>query len=441
MWCNVCQCEVVSEVTADNGRAVCATCGQVLTSVVSTAPGPSVEARELLDRWASSHLFDPYGPPRKNIEPAAGPATNPTSHEFTADAPQTTSDSQSPPIVPPQTQPAQFDAVPPAGHMPQGVATNPGGEPSAIAPPPVVYPSAPRVENSLPEVVPQPPSPIVSTQGRDTAQPTIATQTAEQSTTECNLHSSAAELDRLTNEILSRVSQISEDRRQRIELAAAELPIETTSNVKQEGDVGGIDLTRRVDTEHPCPSPFTSVESHEREEAVVSETVPQTGRVATTAHDSVDSGGETETAATDEADRQVIESNTSSGSGMPGIGQILSYIGILGLTAGTSFVIVGYFGGPASYAPTGWLVATIGQMLLFLGIVTLVSNGIEQTSDELQKTVNDRIDGLSGRLESIGDKLIRIEFAESNGPRRPHMLDRSENRRPMQSTTDSRQNR
>jgi hypothetical protein len=126
---------------------------------------------------------------------------------------------------------------------------------------------------------------------------------------------------------------------------------------------------------------------------------------------------------------------------MPGIGQILSYIGILGLTAGTSFVIVGYFGGPASYAPTGWLVATIGQMLLFLGIVTLVSNGMEQTSAEVQQTVNSRIDELSGRLESLGDKLIRIESAEADGPRRPHVLDRSESTRPKVRAANSRDSR
>lgn len=59
-----------------------------------------------------------------------------------------------------------------------------------------------------------------------------------------------------------------------------------------------------------------------------------------------------------------------------------------------------YFGGPASYAPTGWLLATAGQMLLFFGVVTLVSGGLEQTTEQVNK-----------RIEQLGDHIIRIEQA------------------------------
>lgn len=59
-----------------------------------------------------------------------------------------------------------------------------------------------------------------------------------------------------------------------------------------------------------------------------------------------------------------------------------------------------YFGGPASYAPTGWLMATAGQMLLFFGVVTLVSGGLEQTTEQVNK-----------RIEQLGDHIIRIEQA------------------------------
>jgi hypothetical protein len=81
-------------------------------------------------------------------------------------------------------------------------------------------------------------------------------------------------------------------------------------------------------------------------------------------------------------------------------GQMLAYSGVLGLTIGTAMVVWGYFGGPDNFAPTGWLITTAGQMLLFLGVVTLVSGGMEQTTDEVVR-----------RIDHLGDKLIRIEQA------------------------------
>ena len=82
------------------------------------------------------------------------------------------------------------------------------------------------------------------------------------------------------------------------------------------------------------------------------------------------------------------------------IGQVLAYAGVGVLTIGTSLVLWSYFGGPAGYAPTGWLITTAGQMLLFLGVVTLVSGGMEQTSEEVAR-----------RVEIIGERILRIEQA------------------------------
>ena len=81
-------------------------------------------------------------------------------------------------------------------------------------------------------------------------------------------------------------------------------------------------------------------------------------------------------------------------------GQLLAYAGVLGMTAGACFVVWSYFGGPANYAPMGWLLATAGQMLLFFGVVTLVSGGLEQTTEQVNK-----------RIEQLGDHIIRIEQA------------------------------
>ncbi len=79
-------------------------------------------------------------------------------------------------------------------------------------------------------------------------------------------------------------------------------------------------------------------------------------------------------------------------------GQLMAYLGVGLLTVGTIFVLWGYFGDIERYASTGWLVATAGQMLLLLGIVTLVGGGMQQTTHEV-----------SQRIEHLGGRIIRIE--------------------------------
>jgi sulfite exporter TauE/SafE len=78
-------------------------------------------------------------------------------------------------------------------------------------------------------------------------------------------------------------------------------------------------------------------------------------------------------------------------------GQLLAYAGVGGITVGTVFVVWGYFGGVEQYASTGWLIATAGQMLLLLGVVTLISGGMQQTTHE----VGARIETLDGRIQRI----------------------------------------
>jgi len=80
------------------------------------------------------------------------------------------------------------------------------------------------------------------------------------------------------------------------------------------------------------------------------------------------------------------------------IGQGLAYTGVIALLIGTSLVILGHFGGESDYTPTGWLVTTVAQMLLFLGIINLVSGGMEQHNDEVAR-----------RIHSLSEHLIRIE--------------------------------
>ncbi len=89
-------------------------------------------------------------------------------------------------------------------------------------------------------------------------------------------------------------------------------------------------------------------------------------------------------------------------------GQFLAYMGVLGLTIGTAMVIYGHFGGYAEYTPTGWLVTTVAQMLLFLGVINLVSGGIEQNNEDVSRRIN-----------TLGDQLLRIEQVTSEVLRGP----------------------
>uniref|UniRef100_A0A7C2K1I0 Uncharacterized protein n=1 Tax=Schlesneria paludicola TaxID=360056 RepID=A0A7C2K1I0_9PLAN len=84
-------------------------------------------------------------------------------------------------------------------------------------------------------------------------------------------------------------------------------------------------------------------------------------------------------------DRQALRERP--GSWLSAIGHVAAYAGIGLLTCGSVLVVWSHFGGPASYAPTGWLVSTLGQMLLFLGVVTLVSGGLEQNASEVKRQI------------------------------------------------------
>ncbi len=92
------------------------------------------------------------------------------------------------------------------------------------------------------------------------------------------------------------------------------------------------------------------------------------------------------------------------------MGQFLAYLGVLGLTIGTAMVIYGHFGGYSEYTPTGWLVTTVAQMLLFLGVINLVSGGLEQNNDDVSRRIN-----------ILGEQLLRIEQVTSNAMRGPKL--------------------
>ncbi|MFV0445196.1 MAG: hypothetical protein ACK5Q5_16590 [Planctomycetaceae bacterium] len=105
----------------------------------------------------------------------------------------------------------------------------------------------------------------------------------------------------------------------------------------------------------------------------------------------------------------VVENPETSGRSESLWGQMLAYLGVGVLTVGTVLVLWGHFGSVATYSSTGWLVATGGQMLLLLGVVTLVSGGMQQTTHEVSR-----------RVEHIGDRIVRIEQSTRELLQGPH---------------------
>ena len=98
-------------------------------------------------------------------------------------------------------------------------------------------------------------------------------------------------------------------------------------------------------------------------------------------------------------------------------GQVCAYLGVGLLTCGTVMVMWSYFGGPPRFMPNGWLAAAIGQMLLFLGVITLVSGGMEQTVSEVAW----RIDHLAEEMHHMGLALDQFEH-EFRQARMQHVI-------------------
>lgn len=93
-----------------------------------------------------------------------------------------------------------------------------------------------------------------------------------------------------------------------------------------------------------------------------------------------------------------LEHKTRKVDWMMMVGQWLAYLGVLAMTAGAAVIVFGYFGGAEGMTPRGWMLTTAGQMLLFLGIVTLISSGMERSSEEI-----------TDRIDLLGEQLFRLE--------------------------------
>tara|TARA_R110002072_G_scaffold238769_3_gene396486 strand:- start:141644 stop:143035 length:1392 start_codon:yes stop_codon:yes gene_type:complete len=449
MWCSVCQSDVATEVGADNRRVSCSNCGHLLagavgtsrdqTSTVVPAARPetrAAEARQLLDRWAKGHFFDPYGPPRKiESAPVAPVATTfgPEEHgpeerrsvERSDDAPEklasvSSDDARSDDARNIETiDERDFVAVSesPKAESPKAADEVKSSAQGSSVKPDAAAPAAKKVSSEEVVAVDNEPEAITTASAAAAA-------------------ASSAELDRLTREIMARVSKITEARAEAS--AATDMPSSEGRPTTDDHTSVAAGMAASFPTHEVSPPRQVSAarsdsgnhdDLHSRAmSSAFDEPVPSRTETSRRTDATHQPSRNPEPVSTPVSASQT-PAQTSPGGWYNNIGQMLAYLGIICLTAGTCGVIVSYFGGPANYAPYGWLGATIGQMLLFLGIVTLISAGMEQTSQELRQAVDQRMDEVTQRLDQIGNRIMRIEEANLDGPPRPHLLSQPEQER------------
>lgn len=371
MWCGKCQSDVGTEVAPDNRRVLCAICSHALGETAVSQleqprrPSRTNEARELLDRWANSRPLDPFGPPKKRV-----------TEENLATSPA--------PMTPLPTPIATVELT-------RGELTK--GEPAPV----IVLPER-RDEF-----------------GESSSEATRASDLAVN-----------AELDRLASEIMSRVDKLTRGSTDTLEpsepVVQQPLPKSEISHFRSEIS----DLRSQIGPSGQQPAsepvaqqPLLSSEiSDLRSQIGFSDRQPAP---ALTRHNeafspprpafapSVATAPITSVPAPLTQSVPVQSPSQRKLSLMGNVGQLLTYVGILGLTAGLCLVIFGYFGGPPNFAPTGWLITTLGQMLLFLGVVTLVTVGMEQASANVRSAVEERMNSVVERIERLGNEIVRIE--------------------------------
>ena len=441
MWCSVCQSDVATEVGADNRRVSCSNCGHLLAGAAGTSPHQTSvsvptasrpdtraeEARQLLDRWAKGHFFDPYGPPKKTGIGSVVPVS------ATTDPDQPSSDQWSDDAAESSTG-VKFEDTRNIETIDERNFVSESLRPS-------VAKDKPSAQESIVE-------PDAAPVAKEVAIEEVVAVDKEPEAINSASAASSAELDRLTREIMARVSRITEARAEAsaaTDIQTSEVEPTTDKRTSSATGLAASFSTSEVGKPRQEISARSDFVNHNDLDAgtgsfAFDEPVPvrpETNRRMDATHQPARNSGPAST---------TVLANQTPAQPTPGgwynnIGQMLAYLGIICLTAGTCGVIVSYFGGPANYAPYGWLGATIGQMLLFLGIVTLISAGMEQTSQELRQAVDQRMDEVTQRLDQIGSRIMRIEEANLDGPPRPHLLSQPEQERHRTESVTSRATR
>lgn len=350
MWCGKCQSDVAAEVSPDNQRVFCTICGAVLSTIDLPPTRPATErlgdrtkdARELLQRWSSGQVIDPFGPlpkPQRPLSESRPTSVAPVKIPSTAPAPE--------PILAPAIQPVVTVSAP---------------VPATV----VVEPAAPLASIEVRELVAEPSPPLLPNPLAEVVEP------------------SRQQFSPKLNPLATAVDEPSPGP---TIIPSPFVAAPSTNNP--------VIQHYRVDAAHPADH----FASGKPAMAPMDEAIgPFAAKPSVTEPKREPRRPVLWFPTWDPAVWRSESGPTGSWSSMAG--QFLAYVGVLGMTAGACSVVWSYFGGPANYAPMGWLLATAGQMLLFFGVVTLVSGGLEQTTEQVNK-----------RIEQLGDHIIRIEQA------------------------------
>lgn len=358
MWCDQCRTDSAADVSAETGTVSCAACGAELGVVRRPATD---RARELLQRWSSETPTNEEEPDGQGAPPEplrTETAASPASREWDSRGER----------VPTSTEkheaPAKSD-----GRM----FLMPGPTTTAV--------EKPVVEKVEKAVEPTPPS-----------------EKPVEKTRESVVASSAQPVGGAT------MPDITEVRSARPQFVSrlADSPFGEKKNTeprvsKQDHSKPEIPEPRTAPhwAERPQPFPKASLEGEA--------TLPMRDETADPNMDRADSV-EMGTSSKWSASGVNLQSRWPKtlerrrGSAGQVLGQVIAYAGVLGITAGLAFVIWGYFGGQTHQMSTGWLIAAGGQMVLMLGFVTIVTEGLEQSRRESL-----------AKLESLEQRLERIE--------------------------------
>lgn len=403
MWCPRCHTEVAAEIALNGQSLLCTSCGTEIQRIYAPSLHPETRnARELLERWSKSDLLDvASGSPAEGVTEVPASAIPPVAIPPVVVA---TSIEPPPPVVAPAPLVARVEIpaspLSPSFHSPPVAHEVNSGQEELSSDASMGRrdrPERPRPERSTPKprtvwrvdaahsvtqpVAPLPPPvpprrPHFSAEvGDEVAKPAPATPLRNEADLPATIH------------IPEPVPEpVPVQRPQTVRAATVEQP------------------------EFVSPEPAHAVERSEPESpAPAAPVAPRKAASQNVLQRRLDPAHEALGGPHFDLQSFLDQDSRKPGKSESTWGQVLAYGGIGLITVGTTLVLWSWFGKTPQYAPTGWLICTVGQMLLFLGVTTLISGGMQQTSHEVTR-----------RVEYLGDRILRFEQSADQLLRGPH---------------------
>ena len=363
MWCPRCHTEVAAEIAQNGQSLLCTSCGTEIQRIYAPSLHPDTRsARELLERWSKADLHDV----------PAGTATEGTGEVPAAAVPE----------LPPVT------AVPLAASA--VVPNSPGpGQPSQ----PPIQSEAPTSDDSASDSTTRRDRPERAKPDRPTPKPRTTWRIDAAHT--------------VTQPVTPPPPPVP-PRRPHFSTLAAD---ETAKPTPLAPPPSEVKLAMAARTPDPIPAPRVEPVPHEvpHRSDTSDATAPRMTAPTNILKHRLDPAHESLGGPHFDLQSFLDQDSRKPGKSESIWGQVLAYAGVGLITVGTTLVLWSWFGKVPQYAPTGWLICTVGQMLLFLGVTTLISGGMQQTSHEVTR-----------RVEYLGDRILRFEQSADQILRGPH---------------------